>query len=91
MEQCKEPGAARGKGTSAMTGEAQGTLMTFGDQAAAAPKAFSDVFNRKHLKKKIPTQFEFLALKGGKKNNNQKNLMETSRAGWMGPEQLVPD
>lgn len=91
MEQCKEPGAARGKGTSAMTGEAQGTLMTFGDQAAAAPKAFSDVFNRNHLKKKIPTQFEFLALEGGKKNNNQKNLMETSRAGWMGPEQLVPD
>lgn len=40
MAPCKEPGAARGEGTSAMTGEAQGTLTTFGDQAAAAPKAF---------------------------------------------------
>lgn len=66
MEQCKEPGAARGKGTSAMTGEAQGTPMTFGDQAAAAPKAFSEVFHRNRLKKEIPTQFEFLALKGEK-------------------------
>lgn len=42
-------------------------------------------------KRKFQHNLSFLHLKEEKKNNNQKNLMETSRAGWMGPEQLVPD
>jgi len=57
------------------------------------PQKPFDRNDRNHLKKKIPSQFEFLALKGEKKNNIGRTSWKTQgQAGWgPGQPELVPD